>query len=332
MLSEKHEDIVMDWDVGERFAISSDSASLEITHELRVAHSVKRIAKLVRAIARTSSPLFVIERRGGRHILRPLGRGSELIRALGSGLNEIEELLAGNEFNAYLQLLRDARDEFPKYELCLPRADAVPSHLAYVAADEMNALVAWLRIQAKSEAFRKDLDNQRRKCDDNTRSATKFFDAWIARHSRLLAIRLDLVPRAADAREARRMLKSFMRHVRETFGYFLGSIVKFETGALTGLHFHVVLLLNGHEHQSGVQIGKMLGEHWNGVLTEGRGRYFNCNTRTHSYRENALGMIERIDGLKRKAFVKWVIGYLAKTDFWIRIAGVRKTFTRSPMP
>lgn len=103
----------------------------------------------------------------------------------------------------------------------------------------------------------------------------------------------------------------------------------FEYGTLTGYHFHLLLFFDGHKQWNGKALGFLLGEVWKNEITEGRGRYFNCNAL--KYAENGIGMIWHYEMAKREILKKKVISYLTKTDFWLKFQGTRKTFFRGLM-
>lgn len=154
--------------------------------------------------------------------------------------------------------------------------------------------------------------------------------------SKVVVERLDLVvggetpetrgiAQSVSLKDARRSFAVFVRYLRETYPC-LGYIYNLEYGVLTGYHFHVLIFLDGHLKWGDVAIAEQLGKHWRDTITEGRGRYWNCNARPLSYQRFGVGMILRSDAIKRKYLVEDVLPYLTSKDFWMRISGVRKSF------
>lgn len=66
------------------------------------------------------------------------------------------------------------------------------------------------------------------------------------------------------------------------------------------------------------------------AVTEGRGRFRNCNAQ--SYAQRGVGMISWDDYVTRLVLLKKVVPYLSKTDFWMFLDGVGRTFMRSVIP
>ena len=77
----------------------------------------------------------------------------------------------------------------------------------------------------------------------------------------------------------------------------------------------------------------MIGEHWKNSVTEGRGRFYNCNANKQRYKNVGIGMIsydqsDRIDVLKNK-----VGAYLTKVDYWVRLSpSVGRSFSKGNGP
>lgn len=334
MLSEAHLNQLMKTDPPMRFDIHKKLGVKVITHENRVGRRLKSIANLVKGISERDDELFELEKTGGKTIVKPRGDGVALSIAIERDLNEVIEYFPCNAFHPYLELLMESVRKFPELEYMRPRLRLVPYHLASTVREALGKLVGEIRDGAQTKAFRARLDRSRRRVQKNAASARKRFNSALMHHSKVLAIRLDLVSgqEIADARgitssvgikQARAEFAKFQRYVRDTYPFltFFGCL---EYGALTGIHFHVAILLNGHLKQRDVWIAMQMGEHWKNVITEGRGRYFNSNA--VRFPERAVGMIRREDYAKRRAFVRHVIGYLTKPDFWVRFTGVKKTF------
>lgn len=340
MLSEKHLDDLMDYEAPERFSLLETPDQLLITEEYRAAKRAKSLAKMVKAIADGKEVLFWLDATRGKHaVVRCAPLGIKLARAIERELPELEEHLPGNAFNPYLELLRKSLRDYPQLDVLKPKLQLVPSDLADGVTAQLNALVEAIRREAQTKTFKDELDARRRQCEANKKSGERFFNGVMNRCSKILGIRIDLtcgqesaevrgITASVSVEQAKQEKQRFLRYVRETYPS-LGAMVKFEYGLHTGYHFHVVVLLNGHLKDSDVWIAQQMGEHWVNCITEGRGRYFNCNAQ--DYWCPAVGMIHRRDLIKRKAFVEKVIGYLTKSDFWVKFDGVKKTFTKTPM-
>lgn len=337
MLSDAHLNQLMKMDPPTRFVIDPQSGARIDSEENRVGKRLKSIANLVKEISEGNDELFRIEQLGCKKIIKPRGLGLALTGVIERSLDEVNEYFPCNSFHPYSELLMQSVKKFPVLEHMKPRLRFVPYHMASTVRDALAEVVQEIRDGVKTKAFREGLDHSRRRVQKNAASARKRFNSALSRHSKVLAIRLDLVSgqEIADVRgitnsvgvkQARAEFAKFQRYIRDTYPIlaFFGCL---EYGALTGIHFHVAILLNGHLKQRDIWLAKQMGEHWKNVITERRGRYFNSNALR--FPERAVGMIRREDYAKRRAFVKHVIAYLTKPDFWVRFTGVKKAFVGS---
>jgi hypothetical protein len=341
MLSKEHLDKLMDMGAPERFVIGSESVR-HITHEHRVAKNLKSVAKLVRQIVEGNDPLFYMGVNLRREdVVRGTPLGHRLIDAATKRLPEIEEYFPSNAYIEFVELLRSATRASPRVELIQRGLRDAKGSEAVSLLFALMSLVDRLRQEGRSAAFTAALDKRRRQCEKNQHSAKDYEAALFrCRSSRLLAIRLDLacgseepgvrgITMTVGTKQAREELNRLVRFVREKYD-MVGFMGSFEYGLLTGYHFHMLFFLDGHKHCRAAHLAKLFGEHWRNVITEGRGRYYNCNTAW--YRENGIGIINHYDVAKRKTLITKVIPYLTKMDFWIRFHGVKKGFFKGVMP
>ena len=99
-----------------------------------------------------------------------------------------------------------------------------------------------------------------------------------------------------------------------------------EDGIDRGIHFHVLIVLDGHKHRDAANLTRMVGEDWvrrcgHGEYEDGvdvgetgkkaKASYFNCYTRTDQYRFNCLGLIHPTDTDKLRG-LRLAIEYLCK--------------------
>jgi hypothetical protein len=101
---------------------------------------------------------------------------------------------------------------------------------------------------------------------------------------------------------------------------FVGYAVKAEYGVKKGVHMHLLLLFDGSVVRQDVTIGRLVGEHWNNVVTQGAGVYFNCNTPAYKNRFSycGVGVFNRLDEACVAGFQK-MADYMAKEDFLVRV-------------
>jgi len=346
MFSEEQLDSLMATEASPRYVISNEPQKIIRGHEDRVAKSVRRTAQVTRKVVNSSEALFTLATMSAlpnpwTPVIHASYEGERLLDAVSKDLPEFEEYFPTNACNPYIELLKRAVKAHPDIIYArqeMEQAQGLEVHALFARVD---GFVQTLRNAARSKPFIAELDARRRQCQKNDASAKKYInEIFQYRASKNLAVRLDIVCGSEDPErrgitssvnvgQARKELDRFIRHVREKFP-LTGYMGTFEYGALTGYHFHLLLFFDGHKQWNGPALGFLLGEVWKNEITEGRGRYFNCNV--VKYAENGIGMICHYDMAKREVLQKKVVSYLTKSDFWLKFQGTRKTFFRGVMP
>jgi hypothetical protein len=193
-----------------------------------------------------------------------------------------------------------------------------------------------------------DLNNQQLPITKNYQSMINYIDNLFTRHGRLLVIRIDLSYRKdidtpflneeeiyqkyCQAKVDREHLFQNMRS-NALFNHMVGYIWRLEYGEDKGFHNHMIFFYDGSQVQQDVTIGRMIGEYWVNVITQGsRGLYYNCNAYKEKYERCGIGMInwnnlQLIANLKNDA-----VPYLAKPDEYIsafmKDMGIGRSFGR----
>ncbi|MFO1251550.1 MAG: inovirus-type Gp2 protein [Inhella sp.] len=201
----------------------------------------------------------------------------------------------------------------------------------------LNMFAKALQKELKSHSFNQRKADRLAQSERNFRSIKLYTDALFASHKRLLIIRVDLhFQESALAYltydDASQYLQRFLNNFRHTrFGCKkVGYIWKLEDGHACGPHVHLLLFLNGAEHQQHAFIAEEIGKYWRGQVAAGVGRYFSCHRSSQSYAFPALGAIDRDDLQKRKNLER-VLRYLTKSDQFMKIANYR-SLGRGRMP
>lgn len=335
MLSDDHERKLMKTNMPNRLVVGDHH--LLLTEETTAAKNVQIIANAVREVSLNNNELFNLKRRdNGLHRIAANREGMKILRAVTCHLPAIEELIPDNVFNPFVELLRKESKLKPELRDIPVTLCALVGHDAEVAHQLLSDLVSNLRSSAHSEEFQRELDNRRRQMQKNHRTGIRYIDKVFVKRSKVLIVRLDLVvggespesrgiTHTVDLKQACTEFAKLIRHMRATYPY-VGYLRELEYGLLTGYHFHVLIFIDGRLKRNDVRIAQELGEHWKNVITEGRGRYWNCNARPQDYERHALGMTHRSDTLKRKVLIDKVLDYLTRKRFWMRLEGVKKTF------
>ena len=211
--------------------------------------------------------------------------------------------------------------------------------LAKEMVKKFNELVSAMRQISSNAEIKKLRSNgiTTAKADYNSLLEYQFrlFDVY----SRLMIVRVDFgylkevarsIPPDDFLRHLKRFRVSLQRH--SVFKYLVGYALKIEHGAERGFHVHGLFFYDGAEVQQDILRGKMIGEHWLSLMSEGMGHYRNRNGNKEQNFYNALGMVEYHERDKRLGLL-YLIQYLMKTDSAARIMlGNSRTFLRGIMP
>jgi hypothetical protein len=207
------------------------------------------------------------------------------------------------------------------------------------AVDALRKFAERVRSVCGSQAFKNILHDHERKERDNFRSACDLAIELFQQHSCLLVLRIDLYFRP-DAKgwgytdAADQAVSLYLRDLREgrIVSDFLKVIVKRENGICRGVHYHLMVFLNGHERQSAYHLTEDMGKAWQERVGADKGSYFNCYANRHRYRYNGLGKV-RVDDVEKLMGLRIALWYMSKQDSVVKMGnGKRKHFWRSLMP
>lgn len=306
--------------------------------EHEYASDVKHAALMTYVIARSEGPVFWLEKESGGTclVIRASHDGKRLLGAMQLPFADIQGALAHNYMNPLYELLRRGVEEHISDPMALSFWEGHAGEAARVLLASLEAVVQDIRQGWVSGGVRKALDTARRRSDKRAKSMKKAVDEAFQDCADNLTIRLDLhfhsplegypyAPAVSEG-EAYRYIVKFERYLREHYP-LVRYMRNMEYGTETGFHFHLLVFLNGHIAQDGVGIAKVMGEHWEWVITEGKGRYFNCNAQ--QYVKPVLGRIHYSNLVVRQALLELAASYLTKTDFWLRYKTSGKAFVIS---
>jgi hypothetical protein len=348
MISDGYEKAIFDSPVSERYSLAErkpqeagDGAIRVVTQEFDLLRDLRRAARTVKLVVESSETLFnAVARRTGVLRIQPTRLGLALMALRNVRQDEMKMYFPVHGFNPYVAMLFSARRQVPIATDYHEDWKRVGGDEAVRVAAQLNDFVSCMRSNAGEPAFKALLERFRRSRDKNTRSVRRYIDA-IFRHrgSRHLVIRLDLGyamegawaaarPTSITLEQAKEDLTKFQRYLRDHLPV-TGFVAKLEYGLMRGFHFHTLILLNGHLVHKDIVIGQRLGQQWLAIC-EGRGRYWNCNAQ--EYVDRGIGMINYDDGEKRVVLLEKVVGYMTKTDFWLRFQPAGKTLFKGLMP
>ncbi|MGH8074888.1 MAG: hypothetical protein ACREO4_12590 [Lysobacter sp.] len=203
------------------------------------------------------------------------------------------------------------------------------------AREILDQFAASVRLEQRSNAYKNELDNYKRNEEGNIASCCEYLAAQFERRSQLLILRIDLYfrPEFIDwgrTREADAHYSRFLRALREDriLSDVLGYIGKREDGIDRGIHYHVLIVVDGHKHRDAANLTRIVGEDWVNRCGQGRyfdcgdghaegimdrASYFNCYARASEYRYNGLGLVRPTDADKLRG-LRCAVDYLCKEE------------------
>ncbi|MBL1265478.1 YagK/YfjJ domain-containing protein [Methylomicrobium sp. RS1] len=177
--------------------------------------------------------------------------------------------------------------------------------------------------------FKKLIDKANRTANKNHEGMMRYIDSLFEHYSRLVVIRLDLyedspIMSQSDIEkkywQAKYHFKRLLNNAKMNclFDAMVGYIWSLEYGPERGYHYHFVFFFDSSQVIDDVYLAWQIGEYWKGVVTDGRGSYWNCNAEKKKYPHLGIGIIhhsdvEKINCLKRAA------AYLVKVDHYVRM-------------
>jgi hypothetical protein len=99
-----------------------------------------------------------------------------------------------------------------------------------------------------------------------------------------------------------------------------------EDGFDRGVHYHLLVALDGHKHRSASFYSRLLGEAWVKRCGPMRASYFNCYVRRNWYQYNGLGSVHVRD-CKKLIGMREAIRYMVKGDGYV-MSGYKRNLWR----
>lgn len=306
-----------------------DRSMVEPTEALMEVYCASEVEKVMSLLVRSrKAVMHKVALEGGRSRIELTDLGRQFIDLVGphGGFGSIVAEFPNHAFHPLIEL-------FWKHTVALMWR--MPLRLSQ-DAEVIQQCVDGIRQEASTVAFRKRREKHGKVVRQNTESLLNYIDELFGRWGKLLVIRLDLGYRKAAgisaelAQAHREQLQSYLR-TKKFPAVFRGYAWSLESGRSTGPHLHMLLFLDGGQSRQDVMLAKLIGEHWNGVITSGRGRYHNCNADYHPRR--GVGLIDHKNAELLKNLKEIVAPYLTKADYYIRtlVEGGR-TFGHGQVP
>lgn len=304
--------------------------------EFNFVYWLKRAAKLGSDISTTDDPPYEVAPNAKTKRLYRLTRLGRAIFLQCKSFNEyVASYYRSHRFSPRLSVVMKAVQKWGQ-DLC----DCIggSGHLDLTinrARERLDQIAASVRQEYRSKAFKAEMDNYIRNEESNIASCCEYLAAQFERRSQLLILRIDLYFRPkfigwGRSREADAHYSRFLRALREDriVPDVLGYIGKREDGIDRGIHYHVLIVLDGHKHRDAANLTRIIGEDWvkrcgQAYYSEGgdqgtevladRASYFNCYGRADEYRFNGLGLIRPTDTDKLRG-LRCAVEYMCKED------------------
>ena len=288
---------------------------------------IDQLAKMAKKIAANDAAPITQSQQHGRLVysLTPLGKA---VKALCDGFDPaLSRRYAHHEFNPWIKVMMVACRRWGKDQcFCKPvQGDG----LAPVDRIAMDRMVDFVRRVCRSKGFKRQNDNTARLARKDFRSACAYFITRFALCSRLLILRIDLYYRDegkgwAYTEDAERAFENFIRALREgrIVPDVCGWVCRREEGPVRGMHYHILLAMDGHKHKDTFGFTQKVGEHWVEHCTGPNklGSFFNCYARRGEYRFNGLGLVH-ISDWKKLLGLRAALRYVTKGDYLIKVKG-----------
>jgi hypothetical protein len=194
---------------------------------------------------------------------------------------------------------------------------------------ECTKVVIAIAAAGNSTAFKKRSRDRTNALTEKLASMQRYVDALFKRWSRYLVLRIDIHYRQEVA--AKKSIKDFQRDFKRLrnnmrhnalFRTLRGLIWVLEAGESRGLHYHLVLFLDGAESHKDAFLADQIGNYWK-QMTGGDGSFHNCNAEKNKYKHLGIGMIRRDDVDKRAVITDKILPYLVKKDQLLHVRNVR---------
>lgn len=197
-------------------------------------------------------------------------------------------------------------------------------------------IARFVRRCCRSSVFRRIEGNRVRLEAKDLRSCCNYMVDGFYVISKQLLLRVDLYTRPThrtheDVRIAEKCMDQFMRALSE--GRIVPDVLRWiwkrECGFDRGIHYHLLVALDGHKHQNACDLSIMLGEAWLKRCGHLRASYFNCWVRRHEYKYNAIGTVH-ISNRSMLIGIREAIRYMVKGDGFV-MTGHKRNLRRGTM-
>jgi hypothetical protein len=280
----------------------------------RVAHyALTPVGKAIVELYKEAVPLMEMLYPDCRRIKRSSSENKQRQKKTAASL-----MLLNSQFNAHITVMllacQSLRGKLLHYGYSTLDLDQVSVRKA------IERTVNVVRRVCRSEPFKAVHKKQRHNEQQNLKRFCEYMAKAFATCSKLLVMRVDLYYPSdgggwCNKIEAEKCLERFLRAVSQ--GRIVpdvkARIVKHENAPCRGIHFHLLVALDGHKHCAASHYSQMLCKAWDGHYTDGLGTSFNCYTRRHEHEFNGLGLVH-VSDCKKLMGLRAAINYMVKAE------------------
>lgn len=299
-------------------------------------NGIKRIHRFVDRVRECEDPAYRLV----KHASGPMLALRTRLSSIPTGSFVTPEFRGSYELSEQVKVFLEVEEEL-QWQEERPFEALAPSRTqpGKLVADVANQLVIEIRDRTARTVFRSRLAARRFGPKRNYLRGKQLIEALFRRRVRLNVLRVDLgylSDHPASLEQAKQDFSRFLNNHRNNsiFQDLEGYIWHLEWAFQTGYHWHVLLFFNGSERWRDAYIAHQAGKYWVQTITQGRGRYHNCNADKNKYRQLGIGMISAHDSDKRAVLEGKVLEYLTTVDELAqpRVPRGTKVFGTSHMP
>lgn len=311
---------------------SQNEVELTFTSEATAAKAVIKLVSFCIDMARTKSVLFKSKapnRKNTQIFNNKLG-DTLLTFLLGLNFDELRAYFPKHVFNPMLDrmiLMLNERELVEKARSPSWRINPVAEQ---EFVDSLNEFADAYREEVNGKDFKVVLKNYQRRSRKNERQLRGLIDNVFAAYPKVMVIRVDVAykenhssihgyEKELTLAQVRDHRKKLLKQINKKFSDSLITYAwKLEYGLKKGYHHHFLFFLDGAKLRQDVVIGKIIGDTWANVATEGLGMYYNCNGKKENYKELCVGIFGRGDIEMIRTLKDGVATYMSKVDFFMK--------------
>lgn len=231
-----------------------------------------------------------------------------------------------HKFNPYLDF---SLKQFAEVESAVD--EAIFHDDQYLLHRTISEVASKIRRNCNTSEFKNEVNNYKRNARAKFKRALHYLLGLFRKRSRLLILRIDLYVHKEN------LAQSYSPEVWAAYDQFLDDLANNriledvigwmgarEAGIERGVHYHLLVAVDGHEHRAGASLTEMLGEHWKKCMPAGvSASYFNCFARVKEYLHLGIGMVHRRDARKLLGLY-FATRYLFKDEVQLVVKGEGK--------